>query len=61
MPVILREADFPIWLGETGEADLKSLLRPYPSEEMRMWEISSRVNSPVNNDSAIIDPVPLTS
>jgi len=28
---------------------------------MQMWEISSRVNSPVNNDSAIIDPVPLTS
>jgi putative SOS response-associated peptidase YedK len=61
MPVILREADFSIWLDETGEADLKSLLRPYPSEEMQMWEISSRVNSPVNNDSAIIDPVPLTS
>ena len=61
MPVILREAEFPVWLGDTSEADLKSLLRPYPSEEMQMWEVSSRVNSPVNNDSDLITPVPLTS
>jgi putative SOS response-associated peptidase YedK len=61
MPVILREADFPIWLGNTSEADLKALLRPYPSEEMQMWEISLRVNSPFNNDPEIIEPVPLTS
>jgi putative SOS response-associated peptidase YedK len=61
MPVILREAEFPVWLGDASEADLKSLLRPYPSEEMQMWEVSSRVNSPVNNDSDLITPVPLTS
>jgi len=28
---------------------------------MQMWEVSSRVNSPVNNDSDLITPVPLTS
>jgi putative SOS response-associated peptidase YedK len=61
MPVILREEEFPVWLGDTSEADLKSLLRPYPSEQMQMWEISSRVNSPVNNDADLITPVPLTS
>jgi putative SOS response-associated peptidase YedK len=61
MPVILREADFPIWLGETGEAELKALLRPYPADEMQMWEISSRVNTPANDDPAIIEPVPFTS
>jgi putative SOS response-associated peptidase YedK len=61
MPVILREKDFAIWLGEISETDLKFLLRPYPPEEMQMWEISLRVNSAVNNDPAIIDPVPLNS
>jgi putative SOS response-associated peptidase YedK len=61
MPVILREADFPLWLGETSEEELKTLLRPYPAEEMRMWEISVRVNTPANDDPAIIEPVPLTS
>jgi putative SOS response-associated peptidase YedK len=61
MPVILREADFPIWLGEPGEAELKALLRPYPAEEMQMWEISGRVNTPANDDPAVIEPVPLTS
>jgi putative SOS response-associated peptidase YedK len=61
MPVILREADFPLWLGETSEEELKTLLRPYPAEEMRMWEISVRVNTPANDDPAIIEPVPLRS
>jgi putative SOS response-associated peptidase YedK len=61
MPVILREADFPLWLGEASEEELKTLLRPYPAEEMRMWEISVRVNTPANDDPAIIEPVPLTS
>lgn len=61
MPVILRETDFSAWLSGTSEPDLKSLLRPYPSEEMQMWEISSLVNSPANNDPTIIAPVPLTS
>jgi putative SOS response-associated peptidase YedK len=61
MPVILREADFPVWLGDSSEADLKALLQPYPAEEMQMWEISSRVNSPINNGPQIIEPVPLTS
>jgi putative SOS response-associated peptidase YedK len=61
MPVILREADFSAWLGETGEADLKRLLRPYPPEDLRMWEIGLRVNTPANNDSELIAPVPLTS
>ena len=61
MPVILREKYFATWLGDTSETELKLLLRPFPPEEMQMWEISLRVNSAANNDPAIIDPVPLTS
>jgi len=61
MPVVLRDADFPVWLGDSSEAELKALLQPYRAEEMQMWEISSRVNSPIYNDPEIIEPVPLTS
>jgi hypothetical protein len=33
------------------------LLVPYPAEEMRMWEISPRVNSPKNDDPSLWEPV----
>jgi len=33
------------WLGETEDGNLKELLVPYPANQMRMWEISPRVNS----------------
>ena len=33
------------WLEETENGNLKELLVPYPADQMRMWEISPRVNS----------------
>ena len=45
MPVILPEQQHAVWLGETEDGNLKELLLPYPADQMRMWEISSRVNS----------------
>src|SRR6516164_5848317 len=30
---------------ETEDGNLKELLVPYPADQMRMWEISPRVNS----------------
>jgi putative SOS response-associated peptidase YedK len=54
MPVILPEAVHEAWL--SGEAG-KEILTPYPAEEMTAWPISTRVNSPRNNDSRIIDQV----
>jgi len=54
MPVILPEEHHAEWLGETEVQDLKALLRPFPAEEMKMQEISSRVNSPKNNDPEVI-------
>src|SRR5262249_23023704 len=33
------------WLGEADDGNLKELLVPYPADQMRMWEISPRVNS----------------
>ena len=35
--------------------------KPFPADQMRIWEISPRVNSPnspENNDPGIIDPIP---
>jgi hypothetical protein len=29
----------------------------YPSELMRMWPISTRVNKPENDDPAILEPI----
>jgi putative SOS response-associated peptidase YedK len=57
MPVILPDQHHAAWLGETDDGDLKALLVPYPSDRMRMWEISPRVNSPKNDDPSLWEPV----
>ncbi len=40
-------SDYVRWLSE--EADPRQLLWPFPSEAMRMWPISTRVNKPEND------------
>src|SRR5580704_13429511 len=59
MPVILKPEAWPIWLGEepADEAELKSLLAPYPSDDMICWPVSARVGNVRNNDSSLIEPV----
>src|ERR1700758_3966946 len=57
MPVILPEEVHAKWLGGAEDGDLKALLKPYPADQMRIWVISPRVNSPENNDPGIIDPI----
>jgi hypothetical protein len=32
---------------------------PFPSELMRIWPISTRVNKPANDDEGILEPVEL--
>jgi putative SOS response-associated peptidase YedK len=44
-------------LGEAQDGDLKELLKPFPAERMKMWPISPRVNSPENDDEAILRPI----
>jgi putative SOS response-associated peptidase YedK len=54
MPVILPEEVHEAWLsGAVG----KEILVPYACEEMTAWPISTRVNSPLNNDPAIVSRV----
>jgi putative SOS response-associated peptidase YedK len=45
------------WLGETDDGNLKALLVPFPADQMRMWEISPRVNSPKNDDPSLWEPL----
>jgi putative SOS response-associated peptidase YedK len=54
MPLILAPADYARWLGE--EPDPRDLMQPFPSELMRMWPISTRVNKPANDDPSIVEP-----
>jgi putative SOS response-associated peptidase YedK len=58
MPVILPEEVHAKRLGEAEDGDLKALLKPFPADQMRVWIIGPRVNSPENNDQGIIDPIP---
>ena len=57
MPVILPEQHHTAWLGETEDGNLKQLLVPYPADQMQMWEISPRVNSPKNDDPSLWESV----
>lgn len=58
MPVILPPEAYDDWLNPESEIDhLLALLRPYPSEQMRRYEVSRRVGSPQNDDPSLIEPV----
>jgi putative SOS response-associated peptidase YedK len=55
MPVILPPVVWETWLGEedTDLALLKSLLAPYPADEMVAWPVSQRVGNVKNNDPSL--------
>jgi putative SOS response-associated peptidase YedK len=59
MPVILAPEVWPAWLGEepADEAQLKSFLAPYPSDDMICWPVSPRVGNVKNNDPSLVEPV----
>jgi putative SOS response-associated peptidase YedK len=59
MPLILAPKDYLGWLGE--EPDPRDLMKPFPSEPIRMWPISTRVNKPENDDPSIVDPIELAT
>jgi hypothetical protein len=55
MPVILSRSDYMSWLSE--EPDPRDLMCPFPTELMRMWPISTRVNKPENDDPSIVEAI----
>lgn len=58
MPVILHPADYDEWLDPRTEQErLLAMLAPYPADEMKCYPVSTRVNSPANNDEELIQPI----
>jgi putative SOS response-associated peptidase YedK len=58
MPVILPRDRYVAWLSpDTPEAERAAMLVPFPAEQMHAYPISSRVNSPRNDDAALIEEV----
>lgn len=57
MPVILEPADWALWLGE-ADGDPVDLLHPPAEDVLRCWPVSTRLNSPGNDDAGLMAPVP---
>ena len=57
MPVILAPDDYPAWLGEDAARNVAELLRPYPSEAMRTYRVSTVVNNVKNDGPECIEPL----
>jgi putative SOS response-associated peptidase YedK len=56
IPAILAADDIIAWLsGSTDEA--KAALRPYPDDTMVAHKVSTRVNTPKNNDEKLVEAV----
>ena len=59
MPVIVSPTDFERWLDPMNQNvdELKSLLRPYPPDEMTARQVSRHVNNPRNNGPECIQAI----
>lgn len=57
MPVILHAKDYARWIGP--EPDPADLMVPFPSELMKIWPVSRRVNTAANEGADLIDPIEL--
>lgn len=56
MPVILSLEDEDKWLNSSHPDELQSLLKPYHSEAMDAYRVSSLVNSIANNNPLLVKP-----
>ena len=56
MPVILAPENYERWLDVANE-DPADLLRPFASDAVRAYPVSTRANSPDNDDAQIIEPL----
>lgn len=59
MPVILKQKDEQVWLDKsiTDTDLLHNLLKPYDTNSMEAYEVSSLVNSPKNNSVDLIQKI----
>jgi putative SOS response-associated peptidase YedK len=56
MPAILRPEDYEAWLEGTAD-EARAALRQYPSKRMQAYEVSTKVNSPKNDEPDLLEPV----
>ena len=57
MPVMLDKENCWAWLEDRKEDELTSLLKPYPSEKMASYPVSTRVNNPKEEDPQLVKPI----
>ncbi len=58
MPVVLPKAVESLWLDVSGDHQkLKEVLQPYPSEEMVIYPVSDRINSPAHDHPDLMEPL----
>ena len=52
-------ADFAAWLDPDVKhaANVLAGLTPYPAEQMEYWPVSTRVNSPAEDDPELLAPI----
>lgn len=55
MPVIVQPQHFDMWLGKAVPDP--AVFEPFPAEETVAVPVSTRVNSPRNDDASLITPV----
>jgi putative SOS response-associated peptidase YedK len=55
MPAILKREDHEAWLHGSKE-EARAVLGQYPADLMVAYPVSTRVNSPKNNDEQLIEP-----
>ena len=56
MPVVVEEADWPVWLGE-APGDAAALLHPAAEGVLRVWPVSRAVNNPRNEGAELLAAV----
>jgi len=59
MPVILAAEDYARWL-DVAQPKGAELLRPYPADEMMAYPVSTRVNTPKNDDAQLLERIEVT-
>jgi putative SOS response-associated peptidase YedK len=56
MPAILAKEDRDTWLTSTPDEAFK-VIKQYPDTHMVATPVSTRVNTPKNNDAELIEPI----
>jgi putative SOS response-associated peptidase YedK len=57
-PLILKEADWPVWLGEEP-GDPGSVMRPVSAEGLERWQVGRAVGNVRNNGPELAEPLAL--